>query len=191
MLFDKGRHPDPAIDAAATSTTEEHQSHRDWKDAASATNREETQRRTCEAPPVGTQTRQTHWVSREECRHCAVPVRLSGRRGWRDGMLTLERQRSTITFANTFQIGCSYCDTWQHFHCYGFTGPDDPRVPEDHACYQCLLAGRDEVTLSTLKELALKRRGMSIALRVGLWRKGNLAKEMGELSLVLVLVIHH
>lgn len=80
------------------------------------------------------------------------------------------------------QIGCSYCDTWQHFHCYGFTGPDDPRIPEDHACYQCLLAGRDEKALSALNDLALRRRGMSFALRVGLWRKGNLGKTMGEFA---------
>ncbi|KAI5361915.1 Putative HORMA domain, Zinc finger, FYVE/PHD-type, Zinc finger, RING/FYVE/PHD-type [Septoria linicola] len=77
-------------------------------------------------------------------------------------------------------INCSFCGTWQHLHCYGFTGTDDPRLPDDHACFQCLLGGHDDTLLVNLREVALKRRAMSFALQHGLQRnREDLAKSMG------------
>ncbi|PIA94498.1 hypothetical protein CB0940_08124 [Cercospora beticola] len=65
-------------------------------------------------------------------------------------------------------IQCSFCSTWQHLHCYGFTGSDDPRIPDEHACYECLLGDNDTGLLAALRDLALKRRAISFALQRGL-----------------------
>lgn len=54
-------------------------------------------------------------------------------------------------------------------------------MPEDHACYQCLLVGCDDQLMATMKDLALKRRAMCFALQKGL--RGNredLAKSLGR-----------
>ncbi|KAF2178333.1 hypothetical protein K469DRAFT_335916 [Zopfia rhizophila CBS 207.26] len=59
-------------------------------------------------------------------------------------------------------INCSFCDTWQHLHCYGFRGSEDARIPAVHACYQCLLHSREDALLRELRDLALLRRGVHI-----------------------------
>ncbi|OCK84967.1 hypothetical protein K432DRAFT_439681 [Lepidopterella palustris CBS 459.81] len=59
-------------------------------------------------------------------------------------------------------INCSFCDTWQHLHCYGYRGSDDPRIAKVHACYQCLLQDKEMPLLRELKDLALLRRGVHI-----------------------------
>ncbi|OCL02733.1 hypothetical protein AOQ84DRAFT_348717 [Glonium stellatum] len=59
-------------------------------------------------------------------------------------------------------INCSFCNTWQHLHCYGYRGSDDPRIPAIHACYQCLLQDKEGPLLRELKDLALLRRGVHI-----------------------------
>ncbi|SMQ49166.1 unnamed protein product [Zymoseptoria tritici ST99CH_1A5] len=76
-------------------------------------------------------------------------------------------------------VNCVHCDTWQHIHCYGFSGSKDPRLPEEHTCYQCLLGGMDEDLLTKMEDLALLRRGMGIVLHDGLQRKTDLGKLMG------------
>ncbi|KAF2089473.1 DNA-binding protein [Saccharata proteae CBS 121410] len=59
-------------------------------------------------------------------------------------------------------INCSFCETWQHLHCYGYRGVDDPRIPSTHACYRCLLEDKEVPLLHELKNLALLRRGIHV-----------------------------
>ncbi|KAF2770537.1 hypothetical protein EJ03DRAFT_335497 [Teratosphaeria nubilosa] len=76
-------------------------------------------------------------------------------------------------------VCCTYCDTWQHLPCYGYTGRDDPRIPKDHVCYQCLLGDEEQPLLENLKELAMRRRGMDFALMHGVKSSKQFAKDMG------------
>ena len=78
------------------------------------------------------------------------------------------------------KVACTYCDTWQHLHCYGYTSDEDPRLPTDHVCYQCLLGGREEDVLKELKDLAQKRRGMYFALQTGLKTQRDFAANLGN-----------
>ncbi|KAF2493327.1 hypothetical protein BU16DRAFT_583445 [Lophium mytilinum] len=64
-------------------------------------------------------------------------------------------------------INCSFCDTWQHLHCYGYCGSDDPRIPVVHACYNCLLQDKEAPRLPEMRDLALQRRGMHIIEKQG------------------------
>lgn len=81
-------------------------------------------------------------------------------------------------------VSCMCCGTWQHLHCYGYAGSDDPRLPEEHACYQCLLGGEEQL-LERLKDLALKRRGMHMAVKKGAKSQRDFAEDMGEYSTML------
>ena len=77
-------------------------------------------------------------------------------------------------------VQCSSCQTWQHLPCYGFTGNSDPRIPEEHTCYTCLL-GEDAVTVRRkLQELALRRRTIDIALHDGLSTVDDLASDLSK-----------
>ena len=60
-----------------------------------------------------------------------------------------------------WQLQCDCCNTWQHYHCYGFA-VELPRQGEAHFCYQCLLEGTDEVSLAKLRWLAQFRRALWI-----------------------------
>ena len=54
---------------------------------------------------------------------------------------------------------CKCCDTWQHYHCYGFL----TNAPsEEHFCYQCLLEESNEASLNDLRRLAQFRRALFI-----------------------------
>ncbi|KAK4902435.1 hypothetical protein LTR49_027045 [Elasticomyces elasticus] len=75
-------------------------------------------------------------------------------------------------------VQCGYCKTWQHLPCYGYTDADDPRLPEDHTCYQCLLGDEEKVTLNKLRELAMTRRAMDFALQHGLKTQGEFAADL-------------
>ncbi|KAK5113843.1 hypothetical protein LTR62_003227 [Meristemomyces frigidus] len=76
-------------------------------------------------------------------------------------------------------VQCAYCKTWQHLPCYGYTGVDDPRLPDDHTCYQCLLGEHEQATLVKLKDLALKRRVMDFAVQRGLRSQKRIAEDLG------------
>ncbi|KAF7189549.1 HORMA domain-containing protein 1 [Pseudocercospora fuligena] len=77
-------------------------------------------------------------------------------------------------------VQCAYCKTWQHLHCHGYTGSNDPRLAETHACYNCLLGnGRDD-TLATLKDLALKRHAMNAALSRGMTSQADFVVATGK-----------
>ncbi|KAK4545923.1 hypothetical protein LTR36_002487 [Oleoguttula mirabilis] len=76
-------------------------------------------------------------------------------------------------------VECTYCGTWQHLHCYGYTGSDDPRLPEDHTCYQCLLGDGEEDLLLKLQSLAMKRRGMHLAVKKGVKTQRDFATDLG------------
>ncbi|KAF1998309.1 hypothetical protein P154DRAFT_564865 [Amniculicola lignicola CBS 123094] len=57
---------------------------------------------------------------------------------------------------------CCFCDMWQHLHCYGYLGTDDPRVPAVYACYQCLLEGKNDKVLRELRTITLFRRAIHL-----------------------------
>ncbi|CAK4034050.1 Hypothetical predicted protein [Lecanosticta acicola] len=77
------------------------------------------------------------------------------------------------------QIDCTCCGTSQHYHCQGFSGAEDPRIPENYTCYHCLLHGRDDSTRKVIDDLVLKRRAMVTALQHGLKTKTDLGKRLG------------
>jgi len=82
-------------------------------------------------------------------------------------------------------VQCMYCLTWQHLHCYGYTGAHDLRLPDEHTCYQCLLGEREQLALRKLQDLALKRRAMHFALVNGLNTQRELASDLGKLGFLL------
>ncbi|KAF3939914.1 hypothetical protein ABW19_dt0202435 [Dactylella cylindrospora] len=57
-----------------------------------------------------------------------------------------------------FQIQCDICHKWQHCECYGFDGPNDPRIGDVHACYTCLLGRNEAHLLENMKFFAIARR---------------------------------
>ena len=85
----------------------------------------------------------------------------------------------TLRWLTTRQVQCTYCDTWQHLHCHGYTGNDDPRIPAEHVCYQCLLGDKEGRTIAKLQDLAQKRRAMHLALREGLRSQARFAQDLG------------
>ncbi|GAD92959.1 meiosis specific protein Hop1, putative [Paecilomyces variotii No. 5] len=64
-------------------------------------------------------------------------------------------------------IKCSFCHTYQHSLCYGFINPTDPRLPETHACYRCLLEPNEPSLIPELNTLVLLRRAMKIIMEDG------------------------
>jgi hypothetical protein len=76
-------------------------------------------------------------------------------------------------------VQCSYCTTWQHLHCYGYTGGEDPRLPEDHVCYWCLLGDTDVENYKNLQQLAVRRRAMFHVARSGLRTRTDFSKALG------------
>ncbi|KAF2200317.1 hypothetical protein GQ43DRAFT_79188 [Delitschia confertaspora ATCC 74209] len=75
-------------------------------------------------------------------------------------------------------IHCSFCDTWQHIHCCGFRGLDDPRIPTDHACYRCLLQEKEAGILPELHHLSLLRRGLHILEEDGFFNDKDFADKL-------------
>lgn len=69
--------------------------------------------------------------------------------------------------ADTFKIACDYCNTWQHCHCYGYLGLRDPRIPDKHACYLCLLGKKEGGLLKELRDLVLLRNAVHVLKRDG------------------------
>ena len=65
-------------------------------------------------------------------------------------------------------ICCDLCDSWQHTECYGFTSTKDPRIPDYHVCYSCLLSKFEERLLEEMRGLALFRKAVKLV-----WDKGS------------------
>nr|OQO24264.1 hypothetical protein B0A51_10124 [Rachicladosporium sp. CCFEE 5018] len=76
-------------------------------------------------------------------------------------------------------VQCVICSTWQHLHCYGYTGESDPRLPEDHYCYWCLLGKSDSPTFAILQTLAPQRRGLYSVNEHGMGTKQDLGRLLG------------
>ncbi|KAL2009742.1 hypothetical protein VTN00DRAFT_5549 [Thermoascus crustaceus] len=64
-------------------------------------------------------------------------------------------------------IECEFCHTRQHLLCYGFLGSNDPRLPNTHACYRCLLEPNETHLLRELNTLVLLRRALEIIIQEG------------------------
>lgn len=75
-------------------------------------------------------------------------------------------------------VQCTICDTWQHLHCYGFTGSEDSRLSNEHICYWCLLGDNNQTNYQALQQLALERRGMYRVYHKGLRTKTDLANDL-------------
>ncbi|KAG2418035.1 hypothetical protein HFD88_001135 [Aspergillus terreus] len=71
-------------------------------------------------------------------------------------------------------IECGFCHTRQHLLCYGFRDAADPRIPETHACYQCLLEPNEPHLLSEMTTLVLLRRALKIIVDEGYPKKTSL-----------------
>lgn len=97
-------------------------------------------------------------------------------------ILFASRLGNVLTF---FQVQCSVCFTWQHLHCYGYTGAKDPRLPDEHVCYWCLLGDTDEKRYKALQTLATKRRAMFHVARNGLRTQTDLGVALGEYLITL------
>ncbi|KAB8273398.1 meiosis specific protein Hop1 [Aspergillus minisclerotigenes] len=67
----------------------------------------------------------------------------------------------------TEMLNCTFCRTRQHFLCYGFEGPNDPKVPDVHACYKCLLGPSDTQLLQEMNSLVLLRKALKVILNEG------------------------
>ncbi|PWY94465.1 meiosis specific protein Hop1 [Aspergillus sclerotioniger CBS 115572] len=64
-------------------------------------------------------------------------------------------------------VECAFCRTRQHMLCYGYEGAQDPRVPDVHSCYQCLLKPEESRLLREMNSLVLLRRAVRIIQEEG------------------------
>ncbi|PLB50160.1 hypothetical protein P170DRAFT_404963 [Aspergillus steynii IBT 23096] len=64
-------------------------------------------------------------------------------------------------------IQCAFCFKQQHARCYGFENTADKRIPDVHACYQCLLEQDEPGILRDMGSLVLLRRAVRIILNEG------------------------
>ncbi|KAL4779308.1 HORMA domain-containing protein [Aspergillus varians] len=64
-------------------------------------------------------------------------------------------------------IVCSFCHTRQHRHCYGYVGAHKLQVPDVHACYRCLLEPDEAHLFSSLNNIVVARRLLSVILNEG------------------------
>ncbi|KAH0562398.1 hypothetical protein GP486_002908 [Trichoglossum hirsutum] len=55
----------------------------------------------------------------------------------------------------------------QHVHCYGYHSNQDPRIPNPHACYSCLLGGTEAQILEDLRRDCLFRRALKLVYENG------------------------
>ncbi|KAF2866938.1 HORMA domain-containing protein [Massariosphaeria phaeospora] len=74
---------------------------------------------------------------------------------------------------------CAFCGAWQHPHCYGFKGREDPRRAEDHACYKCLLQPHENDTIERLEKVAGYRRCLYHLEKHGFDTEKQLASVLG------------
>ncbi|KAM0716335.1 hypothetical protein Q7P37_007780 [Cladosporium fusiforme] len=76
-------------------------------------------------------------------------------------------------------VQCSGCDAWQHLHCYGYVGENDPRLPEEHFCHCCVVDETDTTTLKAIQELASQRRALFFVCQIGMRSKADMSKMLG------------
>ncbi|KAH0544383.1 hypothetical protein FGG08_001524 [Glutinoglossum americanum] len=62
---------------------------------------------------------------------------------------------------------CNFCGQSQHAHCYGYHGDHDPRIPNPHACYSCLLGGTEIQILEELRQDCIVRRALKLICENG------------------------
>ncbi|QDS74976.1 hypothetical protein FKW77_005197 [Venturia effusa] len=72
-----------------------------------------------------------------------------------------------LTHEEDDMVCCHFCEQWQHLICYGYHNSGDPRMPDMHACYTCLLQEKEAPLLTELEHLTLLRKGASIAIKNG------------------------
>ncbi|KAM0094498.1 hypothetical protein ACP6JD_001963 [Aspergillus fumigatus] len=65
------------------------------------------------------------------------------------------------------QCGWDGEESEMHAACYGFGSSNDPRIPDVHACYQCLLEPNEVRLLSEMTSLVLLRRALRIIMDEG------------------------
>lgn len=59
------------------------------------------------------------------------------------------------------KVQCESCSKWQHLACHGFLPQTkDPRLPDRHFCYKCLLNNGEQTLLEKMRELAFYRRAI-------------------------------
>lgn len=88
-------------------------------------------------------------------------------------------------------MNCGFCNTWQHLHCYGYLGSDDPRVPDIHACYRCLLQEKEAPLLRELQDLALLRKGVHIIQVDGYFNDRKFSEALRKYSTWLRACVQH
>ncbi|PGH02712.1 hypothetical protein AJ80_08809 [Polytolypa hystricis UAMH7299] len=64
-------------------------------------------------------------------------------------------------------IECNFCKAEQHLFCYGFLSAADPKIPDVHACYKCLLEPDEMSLLHEMDTLVLLRRALKIIIEEG------------------------
>lgn len=84
-----------------------------------------------------------------------------------------------VIMADSMQMRCTNCHTWQHTHCYGYVSKDDPRRPAEHLCYVCFVDPYHTDRLQALIDLALERRAIFESMRNGIMGKGDFADKLG------------
>jgi hypothetical protein len=79
-------------------------------------------------------------------------------------------------------IQCDFCDKWQHSVCHGYVSEADPRLPDVHACYKCLLEEKEGYMLKKLSGLTLLRRGAIVTIGHGYSKDLELSSQMSMAS---------
>ncbi|WEW60661.1 hypothetical protein PRK78_006148 [Emydomyces testavorans] len=65
------------------------------------------------------------------------------------------------------QCGFDKEEEYMHLACYGFLDLQDPRLPDTHACYRCLLEPGEKELLREMSTLVLLRRALKVIMEEG------------------------
>jgi hypothetical protein len=106
-------------------------------------------------------------VKSEELKRRKRTRRSKGKQGGRrkrKDVISCECGHKADDFGGT--ICCDGCNAWQHAQCYGFKSEEDPRIPDIHCCYTCLLGFVDDDLLGEMKKLAFFRRTLCYVWQV-------------------------
>ncbi|KAJ5086968.1 hypothetical protein NUU61_008275 [Penicillium alfredii] len=74
------------------------------------------------------------------------------------------------SYGEQAMIKCNFCFTLQHWECYGYNAEDDYRIPELHACYDCLVPSMmpdNPGLLAEMTNVVLLRKGVALILKEG------------------------